>query len=323
MDIDRKAIARYGINVADVQEIIETAIGGKTATEVLEGDRRFSVFLRFPEARRNSAETIGNIFVRASNGANIPLAQLAKIAVSEGPVQISRENGKRRIVIECNVEGWDIGGFVAEAKERIEKAVKLPAGYYLSWGGAFENQQRAMNRLMLIVPVAVVIIFFLLFTTFNSVRHACLILMSLPFALIGGILALFLSGQYLSVPASVGFISLFGVAVLNGMVLISAINELREAGTDLHEAITAGCERRLRPVLMTALVAILGLAPMLFATGPGSEVQKPLAAVMIGGLITSTLMTLLVLPVLYGRFEEKTDNRAENLPFINHKEGGI
>jgi cobalt-zinc-cadmium resistance protein CzcA len=305
VDIDRKAIARYGINVADVQEVIETAVGGKTATEVLEGDRRFGLFLRFPEERRNSAETIGNIFVRSSGGANIPLAQLAKISVSEGPVQISRENGKRRIVIECNVEGRDIGGFVAEAKGRIEKAVKLPAGYYLGWGGAFENQQRAMNRLMLIVPATVVIIFFLLFTTFNSVRHASLILMALPFGLIGGVLALFLSGQYLSVPASVGFISLFGVAVLNGMVLISAINELREEGTELHEAITAGCERRLRPVLMTALVAILGLTPLLFATGPGSEVQKPLAAVMIGGLITSTLMTLLVLPVLYRRFESK------------------
>lgn len=305
VDIERKAIARYGINVADVQEIIETAVGGKTATEVLEGDRRFSVLLRFPEERRNSAETIGNIFVRSSGGANIPLAQLAKISISEGPVQISRENGKRRIVIECNVEGRDIGGFVAEAKERIEKAVKLPAGYYLSWGGAFENHQRAKNRLMLIVPVTVVIIFFLLFTTFNSVRQAALILMALPFSMIGGILALFLTGQYLSVPASVGFISLFGVAVLNGMVLISDINGLREEGTDLHEAITVGCERRLRPVLMTALVAILGLAPMLFATGPGSEVQKPLAAVMIGGLITSTLMTLLVLPVLYRRFERK------------------
>jgi cobalt-zinc-cadmium resistance protein CzcA len=305
VDIDRGSIARYGINVADVQEIIETAVGGKTATEVLEGDRRFSVFLRFSEERRNSAETIGNIFVRSSGGANIPLAQLAKITVSEGPVQISRDNGKRRIVIECNVEGRDIGGFVAEAKERIEKAVKLPAGYYLSWGGAFENQQRATNRLMLIVPVTVVIIFFLLFTTFNSVRHASLILMALPFAMIGGILALLLSSQYLSVPASVGFISLFGVAVLNGMVLISAINELREKGTDLHEAITAGCERRLRPVLMTALVSILGLTPMLFASGPGSEVQKPLAAVMIGGLVTSTLMTLLVLPVLYRRFESK------------------
>jgi cobalt-zinc-cadmium resistance protein CzcA len=175
----------------------------------------------------------------------------------------------------------------------------------LSWGGAFENQQRAMNRLMLIVPATVAIIFFLLFTTFNSVRHAALILMALPFSMIGGVLALLLSGQYLSVPASVGFISLFGVAVLNGMVLISAINQMRQNGMNMEEAIAAGCERRLRPVLMTALVAILGLAPMLFASGPGSEVQKPLAAVMIGGLITSTLMTLLVLPVLYRRFESK------------------
>lgn len=307
VDIDRKAIARYGINVAAVQEIIETAVGGKAATEVLEGDRRFSVFLRFPEERRNSLDAIGNIFVRSPGGANIPLAQLAKITASEGPVQISRENGKRRIVIECNVEGRDIGGFVAEAKGRIEKAVKLPSEYYIAWGGAFENQQRAMSRLMLIVPVTVAIIFFLLFTTFNSVRLAGLILMALPFSMIGGVLALFLSGQYLSVSASVGFISLFGVAVLNGMVLISAIHQMRQEGMELEEAIKAGSERRLRPVLMTALVAILGLAPMLFATGPGSEIQKPLAAVMIGGLVTSTLMTLLVLPVLYRRLEiEKT-----------------
>ena len=303
--INRSEIARYGINVADINEIIETAVGGKAATEVLEGDRKFEVVLRFPEERRNSVEAIGNILVRAPTGVGIPLAQLANISISEGPVQISRENSKRRIVIECNVEGRDIGGFVEEAKEKIEKELKLPSGYYITWGGAFENQQRAMKRLMMIVPLTIALIFFLLFTTFNSFRYAFLILLTLPFALTGGILALLISGQYLSVPASVGFIALFGVAVLNGMVLVSYINRLKQEGMQTEAAVITGCERRLRPVLMTALVAILGLVPLLFATGPGSEVQKPLAVVVVGGLFTSTFMTLLVLPTLYRWFEEK------------------
>lgn len=303
--INRSEIARYGINVSDINDIIETAVGGKAATEVLEGDRKFEVVLRFPEERRNSVEAIGNILIRAPTGVGIPLAQLANISISEGPVQISRENNKRRIVIECNVEGRDIGGFVEEAKEKIEKEIKLPSGYYITWGGAFENQQRAMKRLMLIVPLTIGLIFFLLFTTFNSFRYAFLILLTLPFALTGGILALLMSGQYLSVPASVGFIALFGVAVLNGMVLVSYINRLKQEGMQTEAAVITGCERRLRPVLMTALVAILGLVPLLFATGPGSEVQKPLAAVVVGGLFTSTLMTLLVLPTLYRWFEEK------------------
>jgi cobalt-zinc-cadmium resistance protein CzcA len=305
VDIDRRKIARYGINIADVQEIIETAVGGKAATDVFEGDRRFSVVMRFPESKRNSVEAIGNIFVEASNGANIPLSTVAKVSMSEGPVQISRENSKRRIVIESNVEGRDIGGFVKDAQEKIAEAVDLPAGYYIAWGGAFENQQRAMKRLSIIVPLTIALIFFLLFSTFNSLKYAGLIILNLPFALIGGIFGLLISGQYLSVPASVGFIALFGVAVLNGVVLVSYINKLREEGLGLEEAILTGCERRLRPVLMTALVAILGLIPMLFATGPGSEIQKPLATVVVGGLITSTVLTLLVLPTLYRWFEEK------------------
>jgi cobalt-zinc-cadmium resistance protein CzcA len=300
--INRDAIARYGINVADVQEIIETAIGGKAATEVLEGDKRFSVVVRLPEEQRNSIEAIGNILVRSASGTDVPLAQLADIGISDGPVQIGRDNGKRRVVIECNIVGRDIGGFVAEAQNRIEK-VKLPTGYYLTWGGAFENQQRAMKRLTIIVPFTIAIIFFLLFITFNSFRYAGLIILTLPFALIGGVLGLFVTGQYLSVPASVGFIVLFGVAVLNGLVLITYINKLRFEGVDIDEALRTGCEKRLRPVLMTASIAILGLAPLLFATGPGSEVQKPLAIVMVGGLITSTLMTLIVLPVIYKWFE--------------------
>ncbi len=305
IDIDRRKIARYGINVSDIQDIIETAIGGKAATEVFEGDRRFAVLLRFPEDKRNSVETIENIFVKAANGANIPLSSLAKVSVSEGPLQVSRENSKRRIVVESNVEGRDIGSFVAEVQEKIGKEVKLPSGYYITWGGAFENQQRAMKRLYIIVPLTIALVFFLLFTTFNSLRYAALIILNLPFALIGGILGLWISRQYLSVPASVGFIALFGVAVLNGVVLVSYINKLREEGLTIEEAIATGCERRLRPVLMTALVAILGLVPMLLATGPGSEIQKPLATVVVGGLITSTLLTLILLPVLYRWFEEK------------------
>ncbi len=305
VEIDRRAIARYGINVANVQEIIETAIGGKAATEVFEGDRRFAVLLRFPEDKRNSVEAIGNIFVKSASGANISLSALAKVSISEGPVQVSRENSKRRIVIECNVEGRDIGGFVAEAQKLIAEKTKLPSGYYITWGGAFENQQRAMNRLSIVVPLTIALIFFLLFTTFNSMRYAGLIILNLPFATIGGIAGLWVSGQYLSVPASVGFIALFGVAVLNGVVLVSYINKLREDGMELTEAIVTGCQKRLRPVLMTALVAILGLVPMLFATGPGSEVQKPLATVVVGGLITSTILTLIVLPTLYRWVEGK------------------
>ena len=200
------------------------------------------------------------------------------------------------------MEGRDIGGFVAEAQQKIREQVKLPAGYYVTWGGAFENQQRAMKRLAIIVPLTVALIFFLLFSTFNSLRYATMIVLNLPLALIGGVVGLWVSGQYLSVPASVGFIALFGVAVLNGVVLVSYINKLRGDGMALQEAIVTGCERRLRPVLMTDLVAILGLVPMLFATGPGSEIQKPLATVVVSGLFTSTLLTLLVLPALYRQF---------------------
>lgn len=305
ININRRKIARYGINVADVQEMIETAIGGKSITQVFEGEKRFDVLLRFPESNRNSIETIGNILVSSPGGTKVPLSQLADVRLVEGPVQISRDDSKRRIVIECNVKGRDIGGFVAESQAKIKEKLQLPAGYYITWGGAFENQQRAMKRLMIIVPVTIALIFFLLYLTFNSIKQAILIIINLPFALIGGIVALFISRMYLSVPASVGFIALFGVAVLNGVVLVSYINQLRREGMALTEAITSGCERRLRPVLMTAAVAILGLVPILFATGPGSEVQKPLAVVVIGGLITSTLLTLLVLPVLYGWFEKE------------------
>jgi len=299
---DRARIARYGINVEDVQTIVETAVGGKSVTQLFEGEKYFDVQLRFPEKKRNSLESIGNILVQSPRGTRIPLSQLADISTLEGPVQISRESGERRIGVECNISGRDMGGFVAEAKRLVGKNVKLPSGYYLTWGGQFENQQRAMKRLALIVPLTIGLIFFLLFLTFNSLRLAALVILNLPFALIGGVLSLYLTGLYLSVPASVGFIALFGIAVLNGVVLVSYINQIREDGSSLKEAILEGCENRLRPVLMTASITIFSLIPMLFASGPGSEVQRPLAAVVSGGLVTSTLLTLFVLPALYSWF---------------------
>ena len=305
VEIDRRKVARYGVNVSDIQEIVETAIGGKEATRVFEAERRFALTLRFPEERRNSPEAIGNILVSTPSGARVPLAQLATIAFREGPPQISRENVRRRIVVGLNVVGRDIGGFVAEAQARLDKDLQLPTGYYIDWGGAFENMQRAMKRLGIIVPLTILLIYFLLYSTFKAFRYATLIILNLPFALIGGVVSLWLSGQYLSVPASVGFIALFGVAVLNGLVLVSYINQLRQEGLPLEEALVKGCERRLRPVLMTASLAILGLIPLLLTDGIGSEVQRPLAAVVIGGLISSTLLTLVVLPSVYGWFEEK------------------
>ena len=309
IEADRQALARYGINVADLNEVVETAIGGKVATEVVEGQRRFGVLVRFPEAVRGDVQAVENLTVSAPDGARIPLKQLAAIRVAEGPVQINREEGSRRIVIEANVEGRDIASFVADGQRRIAEAVALPSGYYVTWGGQFENQQRAMQRLAIVVPVALFLIFLLLFTAFNALRHAFLILANIPFALIGGIVSLFLSGLYLSVPASVGFIALFGVAILNGVVLVSTFNQLRQEGLTLEEAVRLGSERRLRPVLMTALVASLGLVPLLLATGPGSEVQKPLAVVVVGGLITSTALTLLVLPALYRWVEGRRERR--------------
>jgi cobalt-zinc-cadmium resistance protein CzcA len=303
VDIRRRTMARYGLNAADVHDVIETAIGGRTATEIYEGERRFPAVVRFPEAFRDRTDTIADVLLTGPAGARVPLRDIATVSVMDGPVQVNRESGKRRIVVGTNVSGRDIGGYVAEAQAAIARDVKLPEGYYLVWGGQFENMQRAMARLSLIVPVTIAAIFFLLFTLFNSLRYASLIITVLPFASIGGLIALFVTGEYLSVPASVGFIALWGIAVLNGVVLVSYIRALREEGHPQAEAIVLGCTMRFRPVLMTATVAMLGLIPFLFATGPGSEVQRPLAIVVIGGLITSTLLTLVVVPTLYRWFE--------------------
>jgi cobalt-zinc-cadmium resistance protein CzcA len=301
--IDRSAIARYGINVEDVQEAIEVAIGGESAGQVFEGIRRFDITVRLQEPYRRDLDAISRLLIPSPASARIPLSQLASISTVVGPKQISHDDGQRRIVIQLNVRGRDMGGFVVEAQRRIAAGVTLPPGYRIKWGGQFENQQRAMKRLAVIVPITIGLIFILLFASFGSLKQAALIILNVPFALIGGILGLAVSRQYLSVPASVGFIALFGVAVLNGVVMVSYINALRQEGLEVGEAVYRGTELRLRPVLMTATVAILGLLPLLFSSGAGSEVQRPLAAVVVGGLLSSTALTLLLLPTLYGWFE--------------------
>ena len=305
IDIDRQAIARYGLNASDVHDVIETAIGGKEATQIFEGERRFAGVVRLPERFRNDVEAIRNLIVSAPNGAQVNLESIAKIAVLDGPSQISRELGKRRIVVGVNVKDRDLGSFVAELQQKVEKRVKLPEGYYLEWGGQFQNMERALGHLAIIVPVTIGAIFFLLFLLFGSVKMATLIILVLPFASLGGVIALFLTGEYLSVPASVGFIALWGIAVLNGVVLVSYIRNLRSDGYSVADAVVHGATQRFRPVMMTATVALLGLIPFLFATGPGSEVQRPLAIVVIGGLITCTLLTLVMLPTLYKWFDDE------------------
>ncbi len=305
VDIDRQKIARYGINVADVQEIITTAIGGKPATQVYEGERRFQLILRFPEPQRNSIAAIGDIRVQSASGALIPMSELGTIEMREGPLRISREQVQRRIYIGFNVVGRDIGGVVDEGRKKLAAQIRLPEGYSVTWGGAFENMERANARLMLVVPITLGLVFFLLFWAFHSLRYATLIILNLPFALIGGFVSLWLSGQYLSVPASIGFIELFGLAVGNGIVLVSYINQLRHEGKQTDEAIVTGCSLRLRPVVMTMMTTLLGLLPLALAQGIGAEVQRPLATVVIGGLFSSTALTLVVLPALYHRFAER------------------
>jgi cobalt-zinc-cadmium resistance protein CzcA len=303
--VNRPEMARYGLRVEDVKELVETAIGGGLTTQVIDGRKRFDVVVRLPEAQRKEIETIRALLVPAPGGERVTLGQVADIRFAEGPEVINRENAQRRIVIQSNVRGRDIGSFVAEAQTLVDREIKLPAGYYIAWGGEFENTQRAMRRLYIVVPLALLLIFLLLYSTFNSFRYAALILANVPFALVGGIAALWLRNLNLNLSAAVGFIALFGVAVLNGVVMISHINGLREDGSSLRSAALDGATARLRPVLMTALVASLGFIPMAISTAPGAEVQRPLATVVIGGLITSTLLTLFVLPTIYELIAEK------------------
>jgi heavy metal efflux system protein len=303
MTIDRQAIARYGLDVAAVQRVVEAAVGGTDATELLDGPKRIPVVVKFPEAVRAHEEALGNLLLTAPGGEKVPLARVATITRTQTPEAISHEGSQRRLVVQSNVRGRDIGSFVAEAQQRMA-AVKMPAGYYIRWGGQFENQSRAMSRLALVIPLSLAIIFSLLFVTFRNVRQAALIILNVPFALVGGIAALWIRGLNLNLSASVGFIALFGVAVLNGVVLITAVNQLRAQGVVLHEAILQGAGSRLKAVLMTALVAALGFVPMALSRGAGAEVQRPLASVVIGGVITSTLLTLIVLPVVYEMIEK-------------------
>jgi len=305
---NREAIARYGLNVEDVNDLVETMIAGKPAGIVYEGEQRYDMVVRLGDVASRDLESIRNLRVPASNGVLVPLSRVASIEVVEGPAQISREDTRRRIAVELNVRGRDIGSFVADAEKVINAEVKLPPGYYITWGGQFENLQRASARLLIVVPIALFLIFVLLFTTFNSVKQAVLIYTGIPFAIVGGVIALAIRGMPFSISAGVGFIALFGVAVLNGVVMVSYINHLREEGKDVDDAVREGASIRLRPVLMTALVASLGFIPMALATSAGAEVQRPLATVVIGGLITSTVLTLLILPTLYGWFER---NRVE------------
>jgi cobalt-zinc-cadmium resistance protein CzcA len=307
IEVDRDALARYGLNADDVLTVVRNGIGGEPVGALLDGVRRFDISVRLDDASKASLPAIERIPLRTPGGALVQLSQVAKVSEAEGYSFIRREALRRYAVIQMDVRGRDIDGFVREAEAKIAASVTLPQGSYTAWGGAFENQQRALKRLALIVPVTIFFIFVLLYTAFQSARHAALVLANVPFAIIGGVVGLFVTGQYLSVPSAIGFIAVFGVAMLNGIVLVSFLNGRRASGLSVREAVLSGTAQRLRPVLMTASVAILGLLPMLLSSGVGAETQRPLATVVVGGLISSTLLTLILLPVLYDWLERRED----------------
>jgi cobalt-zinc-cadmium resistance protein CzcA len=316
VDIDREKTARYGLNIVDVQEAIATAVGGRNAGTLFEGDRRFAILVRLPEHLRADLEAIMRLPIALPSGENgarpsfIPLGEVASLRIAPGPSQVNREDGKRRIVVSANVRGRDLGSFVGDAGKAIEAQVKVAPGYWTTWGGQFENLQSAAARLQIVVPVSLLLVFALLVAMFGSLKDGLLVFTGIPFALTGGIVALWLRGIPLSISAAVGFIALSGVAVLNGLVMISFIRKLRDEGRHLDEALHEGALTRLRPVLMTALVASLGFVPMATATGTGAEVQRPLATVVIGGILSSTALTLLVLPVLYRLVHRRDEEEA-------------
>ena len=320
VQLDRPAMARLGLNVADVQEVIEVAIGGRTSGQVYEGDRRFDIVVRLPEAIRTNIEGLDRLPVplppRAGGRDYVPLGSIATFEIATGPNQVSRENGKRRVVVTANVRDRDIGSFVADAEQRIKDGVTIPAGYWTAWGGQFEQLLSARQRLQVVVPLALLLIFALLFATFGNVRDALLVFSGVPLAMTGGVLVLWLRDIPFSISAAVGFIALSGVAVLNGLVMLTFINRLRADGASVDEAVFNGAIARLRPVLMTALVASLGFLPMMLATGTGAEVQRPLATVVVGGILSSTLLTLLVLPALYRMFTREEHHEATLAPGV-------
>jgi len=305
---DRRACSRYGINVSKILEVVELAIGGEVIDNIYLNIRRFGIHVRYQEPYRSDPKVIEDLLVHAENGTLVPLKQVAQIKEVIGPIQINREKNQRCWIIQGNVRRRDLGSVIADIKKRIANNVELPAGCYVEYGGQFENQQRAMTRLTIIVPIVITLVFLILCLTFGSVGEALLIIINVPLALIGGILGLFLVGEYLSVPAAVGFIALFGIAVQNGVVLVSCINQLRTEGIETKEAIITGALQRLRPVLMTATTTVLGLLPLLLSKGIGSEVQRPLAAVVVFGLTSATLLTLIVIPAFYQWFAIKINN---------------
>lgn len=308
IQVNRDSLARYGLNADDVLTVVRTGIGNEPVSTLIDGVRRFDITARLDDNSKSSIQAINRIPLKTATGAIVPLSSVADITVAEGYSFVRREQLQRYAVIQMDVRDRDVDGFVQEANELIESEIELPPGYWIEWGGSFENQQRAMTRLSVIVPLTIFFIFVLLYTAFNSIRYATLIIANVPFATIGGLFALFISGQYVSVPAAIGFIAVFGVAMLNGIVLVSFINELREKGLSVSQAVRQGAEMRLRPVLMTACVAVLGLIPMLLSSGVGAETQRPLASVVIGGLITSTLLTLVLLPVIYEWIETRKES---------------
>jgi cobalt-zinc-cadmium resistance protein CzcA len=311
--LDRDALARYGLNVSEVRSAVQAAVGGTTSTEIIDGRKRFPVVVRLAAAYRGTPEAIGQLMLTTPSGGKVLLSQVARVDVVEGPELINHESGERMVIVQSNVRGRDLGSFAADVQRAVRASVALPDGYYVRYGGQFENQQRAMARLSVIVPLVLMLIVALLYASFGNGRQALLVMLNVPFALVGGIAALWLRGLNLNLSASVGFIALFGIAVLNGVVLITYLNQLRDDGRPLDEAVREGSEIRLRPVLMTALVASFGFIPMAVSTSPGSEVQRPLATVVIGGLITSTVLTLIVLPLLYEWLEERWPDWAATL----------
>ncbi|MFH0945245.1 MAG: efflux RND transporter permease subunit, partial [Planctomycetota bacterium] len=303
IDVDRDACARFGVNADQVLELVELAVGGEVIDTIFLGTRRFGIHLRYQEADRMDIRSVAQLQVPTDDGSMIALAQLATVEKAFGPIQINREKNQRRWIVQGNVRDRDLGGVVADIQERVASRVDLPPGTFVEYGGQFENQQRAMGTLAIIVPVVIAAVFVLLYLAFGTLRHAAMIILNVPLALVGGVAGLLIMGEYLSVPASVGFIALFGIAVQNGMVLISYFNQLAARGGDVHAVVVDGSVLRLRPVLMTALTTILGLTPLLLAEGIGAEVQRPLAVVVVFGLATSTALTLFVLPVVYAWVE--------------------
>lgn len=311
--VRREEAARFGINADEILEVVQAGIGGKAVSTLLDGVRRFDIQVRLDPAFRDSLQAIGDIPLRTQTGALVPLSRVATVEMDEGYTFVRREQLSRYAVLQMNVKGRDVDGFVKEADAKIRSQVKLPEGYWIEWGGAFENQQRAMARLALIVPLTIGLIFLLLYTAFNSLTHAGLIIANVPFAVIGGVFGLAITGQYVSVPSAIGFIAVFGVAMLNGIVLVSFLNDQRRQGLSIREAVRRGASLRLRPVLMTASVAILGLIPMLLSQGVGAETQRPLATVVVGGLFTSTALTLLLLPLMYEWVETRAERRKPSV----------